>query len=124
MHLYLSEAPRTLYLVTGSQDEKIGRPRRALVFRTSPTNSSQAVVEFLQKDDVDLSNAIPITSRVVKGCLGLINVAGGEYMLESLPSAYILIGTRRHILGGSDVCGRCWKYQAVSCIPGIRCQDP
>jgi hypothetical protein len=77
MHLYLSEAPRTLYLVTGSQDDKLGRPRRALVFRASPTNASQAVVEFLQRDDLDLSSAVSMTSRTVKGCLGLINVGGG-----------------------------------------------
>lgn len=77
MYLYLSENPRTLYLVTSSQDEIRGCPARALVFRAAQGSSSQAVVEFLPKDQVDLSNAVKLTSRVVKGCLGLISIANG-----------------------------------------------
>jgi synaptojanin len=77
MYLYLNESPRSLYLVTGSHDERLGRPRRALVFRASSDNHSQAVVQFLRKEEIDLSNAVRMTSRIVKGCLGLINVSGG-----------------------------------------------
>ena len=62
-----------LYLVTGSHDDRPGRPQRALVFRAGE-NASQAVVEFLPKDQVSLINAVLLTSRVVKGCLGLISV--------------------------------------------------
>lgn len=77
MHLYLNEIPRALYLVTSQQDEKAGRPPRALVFRSAEGRSSQAVVEFLPKEDVDLSSAIKVTNRIIKGCLGLISVSGG-----------------------------------------------
>jgi len=78
MHLYLGDNPRTLYLATSHHDEKLGRPQRVLVFRIAPSNPSQAVVEFLHKDQVDLSSAVLLTSRVIKGCMGLINVGGGE----------------------------------------------
>jgi hypothetical protein len=77
MHLYLRENPRTLYLVTSSQEEGHGHPRRALVFRSAEDNPYQAVVEFLHKDQVNLSNTVRLTSRVVKGCLGLIYVTDG-----------------------------------------------
>ena len=78
MHLYLGDNPRTLYLATSQHDEKLGRPQRVLVFRVAPSNPSQAVVEFLHRDQVDLSSAALATNRVIKGCMGLINVAGGE----------------------------------------------
>lgn len=78
MHLYLGDNPRTLYLATGQHDEKLGRPQRVLVFRVAPSNPSQAVVEFLHKDQVDLSSAVLITNRVIRGCMGLINVGGGK----------------------------------------------
>jgi hypothetical protein len=77
MHLYLRENPRTLYLVTSSQEESNGRPRRVLVFRPAEDNPYQAVVEFLHKDQVNLSNTVRLTSRIVKGCLGLIYVTDG-----------------------------------------------
>jgi len=76
MHLYLGNHPRVLYLVTGSHDDRLGRPQRALVF-CAGENASQAVVEFLPKDQVSLINAVLLTSRVVKGCLGLISVDNG-----------------------------------------------
>jgi synaptojanin len=78
MHLYLGNNPRVLYLVTGSHDERLGRPSRALVFRASETNPSQAVVEFLPKDEVDLNNIVRLTSNAVNGCLGLISVDNGS----------------------------------------------
>ena len=78
MHLYLGENPRTLYLTTSQHDEKLGRPQRVLVFRIAPSNPSQAVVEFLRKDQVDLSSAVLITSRVIRGCMGFINLSGGK----------------------------------------------
>lgn len=77
MHLFLSESPRTLYLVTSSQNEKRGCPGKVLVFRAAQGSASQAVVEFLPKSEVDLSNAIELTSRIVKGCLGLVSIANG-----------------------------------------------
>jgi hypothetical protein len=77
MHLYLRENPRALYLVTSSQEESNGCPRRTLVFRAAEDNPYKAVVEFLHKDQVNLSNSIRLTSRVVKGCLGLICVTDG-----------------------------------------------
>lgn len=77
MHLYLGESPRTLYLITSSQEESVGRPRRALVFRASQANPSQAIVEFLPKDEVDITSVVRLTSRSVKGCLGLISVGNG-----------------------------------------------
>ncbi|OSD04401.1 DNase I-like protein [Trametes coccinea BRFM310] len=80
MYLYLSENPRTLYLVTSSQEERRGCPARALVFRAAQDSSSQAVVEFLPKEEVDLENAVRLTSRIVKGCLGLISVAGDMFL--------------------------------------------
>lgn len=79
MYLYLGTSPRVLYLVTSSHDERLGRPRRALVFRASDHNASQAVTEFLPKDEVDLHNAVRLTNRVVKGCLGLISVDNGAH---------------------------------------------
>ena len=78
MHLYLGDNPRSLYLSTSQHDENLGRPQRVLVFRVAPSNPSQAVVEFLHKDQVDLSSAVLITNRVIKGCMGLINVGGGK----------------------------------------------
>lgn len=79
MYLYLGQSPRVLYLITSSHDERLGRPRRALVFRAgdSPT---QAVVEFLPKDEIDLTSAVRLTNRIVKGCLGLISVEGGAFV--------------------------------------------
>lgn len=77
MHLYLGTNPRTLYLVTGSYDEKLGRPRRALEFKAAEGNSTQVVVRFLPKNQVNLSNLIRVTNRVVKGCLGLISIDNG-----------------------------------------------
>jgi synaptojanin len=76
MHLYLGEEPRTLYLVTGSHD--VGRPRRALVFRVAQGNQS-VVVEFLPKDEVDLTRTVRLTTRIIKGCLGMISISNGAY---------------------------------------------
>ncbi|KAF8504208.1 DNase I-like protein [Gautieria morchelliformis] len=80
MHLYLRESPRALILVTSSEDQRQGCPRKALVFRASEEpRSAQAVVEFVPKDEVDLSGVVRLTSREVKGCLGLIQlVQNGE----------------------------------------------
>ncbi|EPQ59096.1 DNase I-like protein [Gloeophyllum trabeum ATCC 11539] len=93
MHLYLSEGPRTLYLVTSSEDERSGRPRRALVFRAAEGSTSKAIVEFLQKDDVDFSNAVRLSSRAIKGCLGLISVSN-EMFLAVVTSATEVGNTR------------------------------
>ena len=80
MHLYLKDNPqghRTLVLVTSTEDERAGCPSRALVFRAVEGSVSKVSVEFLRKEDVDLSTAVRLTTRRVKGCLGLINVGEG-----------------------------------------------
>lgn len=84
MHLFLGSDPRTLFLVTSTLEESQGRPRRALIFRdanrdlgANATSPPQAVVEFLPKDEVNLTNAVRVTSRIVKGCLGLISIENG-----------------------------------------------
>lgn len=84
MHLYLRESPRALILVTSSEDQRQGCPRRALVFRAAEGSRStaQAIVEFVAKDEVDLSGVVRLTSRAVKGCLGLIQIVqNGERFL-------------------------------------------
>ncbi|KAA1473494.1 inositol polyphosphate phosphatase [Dentipellis sp. KUC8613] len=86
MHLYLGESPRTIYLVTSSQEENAGKPSKSLVFRAAENNPSQAVVEFLNKDEVDLSNVVRLTTRVVKGCLGLISI-GSDLFVAVVTSA-------------------------------------
>ncbi|KAF9076927.1 inositol polyphosphate phosphatase [Rhodocollybia butyracea] len=73
MHLYLGSNPRSLILATSTSEERLGKPSRALVFRAG-VNNAQAVVEFLPKDEVDLQNAVKLTQRGVKGCLGMISV--------------------------------------------------
>ena len=78
MHLYLGIHPRVLYLATSSHDQRLGRPDRTLVFRAAPRNSVQAIVEFRPTNEVNLSNAILLTNRVVKGCLGLISIDNGK----------------------------------------------
>lgn len=90
MHLYMGESPRALYLITSSQEENAGCPRRALVFRASVANPSQAIVEFLPKDEVEPSNLVRLTSRSVKGCLGLIFVGTGlSFQTPPLELAYL-----------------------------------
>ena len=76
MHLYLENNPRSLYLVTSTQDERHGCPKKALVFRAGE-GQSKAIVEFLPKDQVNFSKCIKLTNRIVKGCLGLISVDNG-----------------------------------------------
>ncbi|KAL0949308.1 hypothetical protein HGRIS_009384 [Hohenbuehelia grisea] len=93
MYLYLSTNPRALYLVTSAQDEAQGRPRRALVFRASEGNSTQAVVEFLSKDQIDLGTAVRLTNRVIKGCLGLISI-DNDIFLAVVTSATDVGNTR------------------------------
>jgi synaptojanin len=80
MHLYLREEPRALLLVTTTDDERLGTPPRALIFRATENQpSSQAVVEFLPKSEVDLNGVVRLTNRSVYGCLGIINVGNGEF---------------------------------------------
>ncbi|PFH51385.1 hypothetical protein AMATHDRAFT_74943 [Amanita thiersii Skay4041] len=92
MYLYLSGSPRVLYLVTNSQDEKVGRPQKALVFRAGE-NTNQAVVEFLPKHDIDFTSLIRLTNRVVKGCLGLIAIEN-DIFLALVTSATEIGNTR------------------------------
>lgn len=80
MYLYLGNNPRSLILVTSPSE--VGKPKRALVFRAG-ANNNQAVVEFLPKDEVDLSNVVKLTQRGVKGCLGLISVENGRLKIHS-----------------------------------------
>ena len=76
MYLYLGSNPRALYLITDSQDERLGRPHRALVFRAGE-GPAKAIVEFLPKDQVNIYNLMKLTNRIIKGCLGLISVDNG-----------------------------------------------
>lgn len=97
MHLYLkvdSRGGRSLVLTTSFEDERAfpGCPSKALVFRALNTQTSQVMVEFLPKSEVDLSTAIPLTTRKVKGCLGIINVANGWHHL------FLILLTRMHVL--------------------------
>ncbi|KAJ4479331.1 inositol polyphosphate phosphatase [Lentinula aciculospora] len=79
MYLYLGSNPRTLILVTSPSEERIGKPRRALVFRAG-VDSIQAVVEFLPKDEVDLTSVVRLTQRGIKGCLGMISVENDLFL--------------------------------------------
>jgi hypothetical protein len=114
MHLYLREHPRTLYLVTSSQEEVHGRPKRALVFRAAEDNPYQAVVEFLHKDQVNLTNTVRLTSRVVKGCLGLIYVMDGASedtlrlveLLKLPPDLFIAVITSATEIGNTRPTGK------------------
>ncbi|KAF7291041.1 Inositol polyphosphate phosphatase [Mycena chlorophos] len=69
MYLYLSShsSQRVLYLVATSN-------QRALAFRHSDTTPAQAIVEFVPQSQVPLASLVRLTTRVVKGCLGLISV--------------------------------------------------
>lgn len=78
MHLYLGNDPRTLYLITDEKDEILGRPRRALVFREGQ-GKSQVVVEFLPTREVNQNSLVKLTTRTVKGCLGLISIDNGLF---------------------------------------------
>lgn len=93
MHLYLRDAPqRELILTTSSDDEiRLSRPRRALVFQAAAgaKASSQAIVKFLRKEDVDLNGVVRLTPHEVAGCLGLISV-GGELFLAVVTSASVI----------------------------------
>ncbi|KIK93453.1 hypothetical protein PAXRUDRAFT_145071 [Paxillus rubicundulus Ve08.2h10] len=80
MHLYLGHNPRTLYLLTGSREERQGRPHKAMIFRAAETNTNRVVVEFLPGDEVNLSTAVRLTSRIVKGCLGLISIENDIFL--------------------------------------------
>ncbi|EJD53563.1 inositol polyphosphate phosphatase [Auricularia subglabra TFB-10046 SS5] len=81
MHLYLRDSPRTLLLVTTSEEERRGSPRKALVFRVAEGSNNQVVVEFLPKEEVSLSGVTKLTSRPVIGCLGLINVQNDVFLV-------------------------------------------
>ncbi|KZT13014.1 DNase I-like protein [Laetiporus sulphureus 93-53] len=81
MHLHLGDNPRTLYLVTSPQEERDGYPSKALVFRAVDGNSSQAIVQFLPKDQVDLDDTIKLSTRNVYGCLGLISVSSDIFLV-------------------------------------------
>lgn len=81
MHLYLKDdllSQRSLVLTTTPEEERDGSPNRALVFRVTEGNVAKVVVEFIRKDDLDLTSAVRLTSRRIKGCLGIINVGDGS----------------------------------------------
>ena len=83
MYLYLGTHPRTLYLITSTHDDKLGRPPRALVFRAAGEQGAcKVLVEFLNRDEIEMMNLVRLSSRVVKGVLGLIAVDGGQCPLE------------------------------------------
>jgi len=77
MHLYLRSVPRSLYLVTDSRDERLGRPTKALVFRAGD-GLTKVIVEFIARDQVDIQNLVKLSSsRNIMGCLGLISIENG-----------------------------------------------
>lgn len=86
MHLYLKDdhRQRTIILCTSPEDESTGTPSRALVFRTMEGDTSKVMVEFLPRKELDLSIAVRLTTRKIKGCLGLINIGDGELAVISL----------------------------------------
>ncbi|KAK0230560.1 inositol polyphosphate phosphatase [Armillaria fumosa] len=104
MYLYLASNPRALYLATSSQDDQLGRPRRVLVFRTGEQSYNQAVVEFLTKDEVDLSSAVRLTHRVVKGCLGLISIDNDIFLV--LVTSATEVGNTRPSAPSSEAVAR------------------
>ncbi|KAL1680770.1 SacI homology domain-containing protein [Schizophyllum commune] len=114
MHLYLTNNPRTLLLVTASQEEIIGRPRRALVFRAKPDDPTQAIVEFLPKDQVDLSNAVRLTTRGVKGCLGLISIENDLFL--SVVTSATEIGNTRPSASSPEAVARIHEVRFYSLI--------
>jgi hypothetical protein len=76
MHLYLRSVPRSLYLVT-DQDDRLGRPTKALVFRAGD-GLTKVIVEFIQWDQFDIHNLVKLSSnRNIMGCLGLISIENG-----------------------------------------------
>ncbi|KAI5119505.1 hypothetical protein M0805_002441 [Coniferiporia weirii] len=91
MHLYLKDdrsSQRTLVLCTGTEDERAGCPSRALVFRCTEGNASKVIVEFLP-NDIDLSCAVRLTTRRVKGCLGLINIGDDTFIAVILSATEV-----------------------------------
>ncbi|THH12240.1 hypothetical protein EW145_g127 [Phellinidium pouzarii] len=93
MHLYLKDDQRsnqrTLVLCTGAEDERAGCPSRALVFRCMEGNVAKLTVEFLHKHDLELSNAVRLTTRRVKGCLGLINIGDDTFIAVVLSATEV-----------------------------------
>lgn len=114
MHLYLNNQPRTLLLVTASQEEIGGKPRRALVFRAKPDDPTQAIVEFLPKDQVDLTNAVRLTTRGVKGCLGLIAIENDLFL--SVVTSATEIGNTRPSASSPEAVARIHEVRFYSLI--------
>ncbi|KAJ7752739.1 SacI homology domain-containing protein [Mycena maculata] len=99
MYLYLASNPRrVLYLVAAEQ-------RRVLAFRQSETNPAQAVVEFLPQAEVNLANVIRLTTRIVKGCLGLISIEK-DLFLAVVTSATEVGNTRPNAASHSESVAR------------------
>ncbi|KAG8907006.1 inositol polyphosphate 5-phosphatase [Tulasnella sp. 403] len=103
MHLWLRDyGTRTLLLLTSAEDELKGLPSRALVFRAG--RNSQAVVEFLGKDDVDRDGLIRLSNRPIEGCLGLINVEGDIFLV--VVTSATVIGDFRPSTKGTEMVSR------------------
>lgn len=122
MHLYLAQNPRTLYLVTAASEAKQGCPYKALIFRAAET-FSQVVVEFLPGDEVSLPNAVRVTNRVVKGCLGLITVENGAHYPYYVVSVDTHIATR-HLSSCSHFCYRSWQHLPLRVHSRESCKNP
>ncbi|KAJ7068496.1 inositol polyphosphate phosphatase [Mycena amicta] len=97
MYLYLSSlsGQRVLYLVATSH-------QRVLAFRQSDTSPAQAVVEFLPQSQVPLPSLVRLTTRVVKGCLGLISIEK-DVFLAVVTSATEVGNTRPNASSGESV---------------------
>ncbi|KAH8830391.1 SacI homology domain-containing protein [Flagelloscypha sp. PMI_526] len=102
MHLWFNTFPRALYLATSPQDEALGAPPRVLVFRTASHAPRQAIVEYLPKHQVNFQSLGKLSTRVIKGCLGLISV-DNDIFLALVTSATEVGNTRPSALAPESV---------------------
>lgn len=107
MYLYLGGSQpgsRVLYLVAAEQ-------HRVLAFRQSETNPAQAVVEFLPQAEVNLHNVIRLTTRVVKGCLGLISIERGVCCTNPVAARVVHRKRCRFVPRCGNECNRGREYE-------------
>ena len=114
MHLYLKDDnhQRTLILCTSPEDEAMGTPGRALVFRTMDNDISKVMVEFLPRKEFDFSTAVRLTTRKIKGCLGLINIGDGEPFAPSYSVCFAYAEEQKRSL---RLCSHLWT--SAICVP-------
>ncbi|KAL5530111.1 SYJ1 [Sanghuangporus sanghuang] len=107
MYLYLkydTRGHRSLALCTSTEEERAGSPSRALVFRSMENDVAKVMVEFLPLAELDLTGAVRLTMRRVKGCLGIINVGDDAFLAVIL--AAIEVGNMRPSAAAPESVGR------------------